>query len=128
MSWWAREDPGRDRTRKSMKTKHVMKCLQIQKVTKTNQHHIFLDENGSIPNEKMMPDVTITVPELEIDKKHIGNQYFYEETSGPCTHKPSHSLSFSKKLSGASPYIKLSSETSLLWYITRYYYYFVRSK
>jgi hypothetical protein len=33
---------------------------------------IFLDETGCVLNEKMMPDVTITVPELEIDKKHIG--------------------------------------------------------
>jgi hypothetical protein len=31
--------------------------------------HKFLDETGCILNEKMMPDVTITAPELEIDKK-----------------------------------------------------------
>ena len=70
--------------------------------------HIFLDETGRILNEKMMPDVTITVPELEIDKKHIGHQYFYDETSGPCAHKPFNSLLFSKKLSGASPYMEFS--------------------
>jgi hypothetical protein len=34
-----------------------------------NQHHIFLDETGRILSEKMMPDFTITVPELEIDNK-----------------------------------------------------------
>jgi hypothetical protein len=51
----------------------------------------------------MMPDVTIKVPELEIDKKHIGHQYVYEDTSGPCTHKPSNSSLCFFKLSGASP-------------------------
>jgi hypothetical protein len=55
-----------------------------------------------------MPDVTITVPELELDKKHIGYQYFYEELSGPCTHKPSNSLLLPKNLSEASPYMDLS--------------------
>jgi hypothetical protein len=74
-----------------------------------DQNHIFLDESGCILNEKMMPDVTITVPELEIQKKtkntNIGHQYFCEETSGPCTHKPSNSSMCSKKLSGASPYM-----------------------
>jgi hypothetical protein len=65
---------------------------------------MFLDEPGRILNEKMMPDVTITVPELEIDKKNIGHQNFYEETSGPCTYKPL----FSKKRSGASLYMDLS--------------------
>jgi hypothetical protein len=69
---------------------------------------MFLDETGYILNEKMMPDVTITVPELEIDKQLIGHQYFYEDTSGPCTRKPSNSLLLSKKLSGASPYMELS--------------------
>ena len=72
-----------------------------------DQNHRFRDETGCILNEKMMPNVTITVPELEIDEKHIGHQYFYEETSGPCTHKPSNSLLCSKKLSGASPYVDL---------------------
>jgi hypothetical protein len=33
-----------------------------------DQTHIFLDETGCILNEKMMPDVAITVPELEIVK------------------------------------------------------------
>jgi hypothetical protein len=73
-----------------------------------DQNHIFLDETGCILNEKMMPDVTITVPEL-------GHRYFYEETSGPCAHKPSNSLECSKKLSGASPYLGISSETSHLY-------------
>jgi hypothetical protein len=34
-----------------------------------DKHRIFLDETGCVLNERMMPDVTITVPELEIDKK-----------------------------------------------------------
>jgi hypothetical protein len=76
--------------------------------TPINQNHIFLDETGGILNEKMMPDVTIMVPELEIDKKQIGHRYLYEETSGSCAHRPSNSLLFSKKLSGASPYMEFS--------------------
>jgi hypothetical protein len=68
---------------------------------------MFLDDTECILNEKMMPDGTIMVLELDIDKNHIGHQYFYEETSGPCAHKPSNSLSFSKKLSGVSPYMEL---------------------
>jgi hypothetical protein len=28
-----------------------------------------LDETGCVLNEKMMPDVTVMVPELEIDRK-----------------------------------------------------------
>jgi hypothetical protein len=80
----------------------------MQKYPQINQHLIFLDETGCILKEKMMPDVTITVPELEIDKKHIAHQYLYEETSGPCTQEPSNSSVFSKKLSGASPYMEFS--------------------
>jgi hypothetical protein len=30
---------------------------------------IFLDETGCVLNEKMMPDLTVMVPELEIDRK-----------------------------------------------------------
>jgi hypothetical protein len=57
-----------------------------------DQPHTLLDETRCILNEKIMPDVTITVPELEIDKQHIGHQYLNEEeTSGPCAHKPSNS-------------------------------------
>jgi hypothetical protein len=76
--------------------------------------HIFLDEAGCILNEKMMPDITIMVPQLEIDKTLIENKYFKgqmwcnKKTSGSCTHKPSNSLFVSKKLSGASPYVELS--------------------
>jgi hypothetical protein len=72
-----------------------------------DQNHVFLDGAGCILNEMMMPAVTLTLPELEIHKKHIGHQYVYEETSGPCAHKPSKSLLFSKKLSGACPYMEL---------------------
>jgi hypothetical protein len=78
------------------------------KVTKNWSNSNISGWNWYILNEKMTPDVTITVPELEIDKKYIGHQYFYEETSGPCTHKPSNSSLFSKKLSGASPYMEFS--------------------
>jgi hypothetical protein len=35
---------------------------------------IFLDGTGCILKDKMMPDVTITATELELDKKHIGHQ------------------------------------------------------
>jgi hypothetical protein len=74
------------------KTHTCLKCIQMQKKWQNmDQHHRFLDATECILNEKMMPDVTITVPELEIDKQHIGHQDFYEETSGPCTHKPSNS-------------------------------------
>jgi hypothetical protein len=71
-----------------------------------SRNQMFLHETGCILNEKMMPDVTITVPEIEIDKNHIGHQYVYEETSRPCTHQPSNSIVLSKKLSGASPYME----------------------
>jgi hypothetical protein len=30
--------------------------------------HVFLDETWCVLNEKMMPDITITVPQLDIDK------------------------------------------------------------
>jgi hypothetical protein len=33
-----------------------------------NQKHIFLDETGCVLNEKMMPDVAVMVPDLEIHK------------------------------------------------------------
>jgi hypothetical protein len=45
--------------------RNVNKC---NKWTKIDQDYIFLDETGCILNEKMMPDVTIMVPELEIVK------------------------------------------------------------
>jgi hypothetical protein len=73
-----------------------------------DQTHVVLDETGCLLNEKMMPDVTITVPELEIVKKQIGHQYLYEENSGPCADKPFNSLWFSKKLSVASLYMEFS--------------------
>jgi hypothetical protein len=73
--------------------------------------HIFLNETGCILIEKMLPDVTAMVPELETDKKNIENQYLNgqarnfqkntyrksicrwtnaveQETSRPCAHKP----------------------------------------
>jgi hypothetical protein len=48
--------------------------------------HIFLDETGCVLNEKMMPYVTVMVPELEIDRK-IKKMYISKEKSagpGPC--------------------------------------------
>jgi hypothetical protein len=62
-SWW----PGRARTWKSMQTCTFLKCRHMQK---KNQNYIFLDESECVLNEKMMPDVTIPVPELEIVKQH----------------------------------------------------------
>jgi hypothetical protein len=45
--------------------------------------HIVLDETGCVLNEKMMPDLTVMVPELEIDRQiskiHISN----EKCTGP---------------------------------------------
>jgi hypothetical protein len=32
------------------------------------QDQIFLDETGCVLNEKMMPDATVMVPDLEIEK------------------------------------------------------------
>jgi hypothetical protein len=73
-SRWAREDPRRARTWKSMKNMQKLIQMQRNKKTQINQTLIFLDETGCILNEKMMPDVTIMVPEIEIDKKQIGHQ------------------------------------------------------
>jgi hypothetical protein len=33
------------------------------------QDQVFLDETGCVLNEKMMPDATVIVPDLEIGKK-----------------------------------------------------------
>jgi hypothetical protein len=33
------------------------------------RNHIFLDETGCVLNEKMMPDLTVMLPELGIDRK-----------------------------------------------------------
>jgi hypothetical protein len=68
-SWWARRIPGKGQNME-INEKHalfwnVYICKQILKIDK---NHICLDETGCILNEKMMPDVTITVSELEIDK------------------------------------------------------------
>jgi hypothetical protein len=60
-SWWAREDPGRAITWKSMKNGHL---FEMYINSKNDQTH--LNETGCILNEMMMPDVTIMVPELDI--------------------------------------------------------------
>jgi hypothetical protein len=63
----AREDPGRARTWKSMKNQHLFEMYTNTKNAQTIYRiHIFLDETGCVLNEKMVPDVTIMVPELEI--------------------------------------------------------------
>jgi hypothetical protein len=68
--WWARENSGRARTWKTMKNMHFSEMYtNAQSNPKTDQTQIFLDETGCISNEKMMPDVTMMVPELEIDRK-----------------------------------------------------------
>jgi hypothetical protein len=41
----------------------------LMKSTEMYQNHICPDENGCILNKKMMPDITATVPELEMDKQ-----------------------------------------------------------
>jgi hypothetical protein len=41
----------------------------LRNLPKIDQNHIFRDETGCILNEKMMPDVTIMVPELEVGKQ-----------------------------------------------------------
>jgi hypothetical protein len=40
------------------------------------RNHKFLDETGYVLNEKIMPDLTVMVPELEIDRQHSENSYF----------------------------------------------------
>jgi hypothetical protein len=87
-SWRAREDLGRARTWKSMNNVHFSEMGTNAKITKIDQNHIFLDETGCILNEKMMPDVTITVPDLEIDKKTHRTSMFLRRnfrTLGPQT-------------------------------------------
>jgi hypothetical protein len=71
-----------------------------------DKNQMFLDETGCILNEKMMPDVTMMVP----DRKPIvqWTNVVEQETSRPCAHKPSNALFVSKKLSGASPYVEFS--------------------
>jgi hypothetical protein len=46
----------------------------------------FLDETGCILNENMMPDVTVMVPELEIDREVSKIQMYEEKCDGPETH------------------------------------------
>jgi hypothetical protein len=52
------------------KTWTFLKCVHIQKVTNDGS------KAWCILNEKMMPDMTITIPELEINTQQIGHQYF----------------------------------------------------
>jgi hypothetical protein len=45
--------------------------------------HIFLDETGCVLNEKMMPDLTVMVPELEIDRQLVNIYISEEKCDGP---------------------------------------------
>jgi hypothetical protein len=44
--------------------------------------HIFLDETECVLNEKMMPDLTVMVPELEINRKILKIQISKEKCTG----------------------------------------------
>jgi hypothetical protein len=41
------------------------------------QDKIFLDEAGCVMNEKMMPDASVMVPDLEIGKKAFGEKMWW---------------------------------------------------
>jgi hypothetical protein len=82
-SWWAREDLGKARTRKSMKNSHCFEMYTNIKCSNMFRIHIFLDETGCVLNEKMMPDLTATVPELEIDRKVSNINVSKEKCAGP---------------------------------------------
>jgi hypothetical protein len=51
--------------------KHAYKYKNRQNMYR---NQIFLNETGCLLNEKIMPDITIMVPELEMFKKPISNQ------------------------------------------------------
>jgi hypothetical protein len=76
--------------------------------------YLFLDETVCILNEKMIPDVTIMVPELEIEKTYQSNSNIsMDKCGGTRNFQTLHPqtlqfLSCSKKLSGASPYVEFS--------------------
>jgi hypothetical protein len=74
-SWWAREDSGRARTWKSMK--HINFS---QMYDQTCSKIMFMV--GRILNEKMMPDVTVNGPELEIVKNVSKTQISMDKCGG----------------------------------------------
>jgi hypothetical protein len=57
------------KTWKSMKNGYFLKCIQYKTCTQMCRNHTFLDEAGWVLNEKMMTDLTVIVPELEINRK-----------------------------------------------------------
>jgi hypothetical protein len=66
--------PEKGQNMKSMKNGDFLYTTNVLK---------FLDKTGCVPNEKMMPDVAVMVPELEIDRK-VSNLYISEEKfTGP---------------------------------------------
>ena len=68
---------------KSMVYNDFGKRIKPKKWSNMYQNQLFLDETGCVLNKKMMPDVTVMVPELEIDRK-VSNLYIYEEKfTGP---------------------------------------------
>jgi hypothetical protein len=117
-SWWARENPGRARTWKSMKNMYFFWNIYTnaqgdQKLI--NGKYV----TGCILNEKMMPDVTIMVLEIEIGS-NISNTYISKDKCGGTRnfrtlHPPTlQFLICSKELSGASPYLGISFQISHL--------------
>jgi hypothetical protein len=83
-SWWVREGLRRARTWKSMKNGDFLSNVyEYNKSSNMYRIHIFLDETGCVLNEKMMADVTIMVPELEIDKKNSKIHISEKKSTGP---------------------------------------------
>jgi hypothetical protein len=63
--------PGKGRNMETIKTTTCAKCIQVQTIIKRCIEFIFINETGRILNEKMMPDVTIMVLELDIVKINV---------------------------------------------------------
>jgi hypothetical protein len=68
-SWWSREDLEGAKTSTSTKAEYLFEMYtNAKKCPNMYRMHLFLDEAGRILNKKIMPDVTIMVPELEMVK------------------------------------------------------------
>jgi hypothetical protein len=87
--------------------------LHKEKMTKMDQHYIILDETGCILNEKMMPDVTIKVPDLELANYTSDINVSTKKLPDLAPTNPPIPV-FSKKRPEASPYLVISLETSHL--------------
>jgi hypothetical protein len=66
-----------------MKDNNFSEMYTNTKMSKICQIRILLDETGCVLNEKMMPDVTVMVPELEIDRKVSKINVSNEKCGGP---------------------------------------------